>query len=531
MSASRFRFRPVTVAVGLAATFLTATPAAAAVSAMSAHQPPPPVSREGPPGPPARMPNGQVALPPPFTSPEISVGCPLPPTSPQFYAPGTGKTVALTFDDGPGASTAQIRSILRDYGVTATFFNLGQNAAARPDQVQAEARASYMLGNHTWDHPDLTTLSPAGQAAEMDRASAEQKILVGAGPCAFRPPYGSYNATTLALTRQRRMTVWLWSVDTEDWKANGSASSYWVNRIIRLAEQEGGVLRNPVVLMHNQPAGNPATVLALPTIIKYFRSHGYRFVDLSGRTGVGYQVLTSDGAVHAFGAPRNGSLAGKLPAGVRPVGLAADPFTAGYWILSSNGAVTAFGAPWYGSLYHRVPAGRSVTSIAAARGGYLVLSSGGAVSAFGTPAYGSDASKLPKGVTAVGLAADAASGGYWILRSDGGVDNFHVRSFGSLAGKLPHGVRVISIAAGPTGGYLILTSDGAVHAFGTAAYGSDAGKLPKGVTAVGLAAAPATSGYWILTSNGAVTGFHAPWQGSLFRQLRSGISVAAIAGE
>ena len=55
-------------------------------------------------------------------------------------------------------------------------------------------------------------------------------------------------------------------------------SSHGVNRIIRLAEQEGRVLRHPVVLMHNQPAGNPATVSALPVIIRFFRAHGYRFV-------------------------------------------------------------------------------------------------------------------------------------------------------------------------------------------------------------------------------------------------------------
>ena len=58
-----------------------------------------------------------------------------------------------------------------------------------------------------------------------------------------------------------------------------------MNRIISLAEQEGGVLSHPVVLMHNQPAGNPATVLALPKIIKYFQARGYTFVDLYGRTG------------------------------------------------------------------------------------------------------------------------------------------------------------------------------------------------------------------------------------------------------
>ena len=38
------------------------------------------------------------------------------------------------------------------------------------------------------------------------------------------------------------------------------------------------MLRHPVVLMHNQPAGNPATVSALPVIIRFCRAHCYRFV-------------------------------------------------------------------------------------------------------------------------------------------------------------------------------------------------------------------------------------------------------------
>jgi peptidoglycan/xylan/chitin deacetylase (PgdA/CDA1 family) len=80
------------------------------------------------------------------------------------------------------------------------------------------------------------------------------------------------------------MTVWNWSVDTEDWKAGRSTSAYWVNRIAARAIA-GGAQRHPVVLMHNMPAGQPATVLALPRIITYYRAHGYAFVDLAGHRG------------------------------------------------------------------------------------------------------------------------------------------------------------------------------------------------------------------------------------------------------
>jgi len=462
------------------------------------------------------------------TSPGISAGCVGAPYGPNFYAPGSGKTVALTFDDGPGPSTAGIISVLRTYGVPATFFNIGQNAAARPDLVRTEASLGYLVGNHTWNHPNMPTLSSSQQAAQLDDATAEQEKLIGYGPCAFRPPYGDYNSTTLALAQQRGMKVWLWSVDTEDWKADGSASSYWVNRIISLAEQEGGALQNPIVLMHNAPSGDPATVLALPTIIKFFRSHGYTFVNLQGNTGKGYQVLTADGSVRSFGAPSYGSV-GRMGAGVKAVGLAADPDTGGYWILESNGAVGAYHAPWLGSLLNAVPRGQRVTAIAASSGGYLVLTANGSVRNFGAPWHGSAAGALGAGVTAVGLAADPATGGYWILKSNGGVAAYDAPWRGSLAGKLARGESVTSIAAAP-GGYLVLTSNGGVHNFGATWYGSAAGTLGHGVTARALAVVPATGGYWIVTSNGEVAHYHAPGRGSLVGRLARGNTVTAIAG-
>jgi peptidoglycan/xylan/chitin deacetylase (PgdA/CDA1 family) len=206
--------------------------------------------------------------------------CPAAPYGAHYSAPGRGKTVALTFDDGPGRTTAGVLKILAKYRVPATFFNIGQNEAGRASRVKDEVRDGFMVGNHTWNHPDLDLLSAAGQASQLDKTIAEQRAITGTSPCVFRPPYGDYDSTTLRLAQERRMSVWLWSVDTDDWMADGSGASYWVNRIIRLAESEGGVQAHPIVLMHNQASGNPATVSALPAIIRYFRSHGYRFVAL-----------------------------------------------------------------------------------------------------------------------------------------------------------------------------------------------------------------------------------------------------------
>ena len=256
-----------------------AGPAIACAVVLTACQSAPPSADTAPP---TGMTPPSAGVTPPTGAAGVApaAGCPASPYGARVDAPGGAKTVALTFDDGPGKSTAAIIAILERYRVPATFFNIGVNMAARPSLVRAEVKGGYAAGNHTWNHPDLDDLTAARQAAELDEASAEQRSITGTVPCAFRPPYGDYNSTTLRLAQQRRMGVWLWSADTEDWKADGSGSPYWVHRITRLAEQEGGVLRHPIVLMHNELIGNPATVSALPVIIQFFRARGYRFVTL-----------------------------------------------------------------------------------------------------------------------------------------------------------------------------------------------------------------------------------------------------------
>jgi peptidoglycan/xylan/chitin deacetylase (PgdA/CDA1 family) len=475
---------------------------------------------------------GAVASPAAMAARGPSAGClPVPSGAARFApgVPGGAKTIALTFDDGPGSRTTPgIIAVLRRYGVPATFFNIGENEATYPSYVREEVTLGFLVGNHTWNHPDMARLPASAQAWELSETTAEQEALTGWGPCVFRPPYGSYDAATLSLARARDLRAWTWSVDTEDWKAAGSASSYWVNRIIALAESEGGALPHPVVLMHNMPVGNPATLAALPVIISYFRARGYTFVNLAGSTGTGYQAASAGGGVVSFGAAGYGPAAGRLPAGVTAAGLATDPGTGGYWLLASNGAVRAYHAPSLGSAAGELPPGVTATAIAASRGGYLVLASDGSVYAFGAPLHGSARGRLPAGTRAVGIAADAATGGYWIVASDGWTGGFGVPGLGSLSGKLAAGETATAIAASPQGGYLILTSAGRVAAFRGQPYGGVAGKLPAGVTAVALAIAPATGGYWILESNGTVAAFRAPARGSLSRP--AGGRAAAIAG-
>lgn len=201
------------------------------------------------------------------------------------FAPGRGKTVALTFDDGPGPSTRPILAVLRAAGIRATFFNVGGQLVSHAWVLRREVADGDVIGNHTWSHPDMAQLDLSAQAQQISTTTRFEQKLTSLQPCVFRPPYGSYDRLTLRAAAAQGLSTWTWSVDTDDWRAEGSAGPVWVSRIVRNAKA-GLAQRHPVVLMHNALGGDPATVAALPEIIRCFRRHGYRFVGLPAARAV-----------------------------------------------------------------------------------------------------------------------------------------------------------------------------------------------------------------------------------------------------
>ncbi|MFI8890020.1 polysaccharide deacetylase family protein [Streptomyces paradoxus] len=178
------------------------------------------------------------------------------------------KCIALTFDDGPAApETATLLKHLARYRARATFFTVGQNVAAHPELVRAEARAGHEIGNHSWNHPDLTRLTPAAVRSQLDRTSAAVKAATGRAPTLFRPPYGAIDATVRAATT---LSPVLWDVDTEDWKYRDEA------KVARTVIDKAG--RNDVVLLHDI---HPTSVAAVPEILRTLTARGYHFVTVS----------------------------------------------------------------------------------------------------------------------------------------------------------------------------------------------------------------------------------------------------------
>ncbi|MGE8034031.1 deacetylase [Lysinibacillus sp. KCTC 33748] len=183
-------------------------------------------------------------------------------------AKGEKKRVALTFDDGPDAKvTPQILATLKKYNAKATFFMVGPNASKNSAIVKNVYEAGHELGNHTWNHPKLTGLSPANVKQEVDRTSNAIYASIGQYPTVFRPPYGAVNDKVRSVIT---MPSILWSIDTLDWKHHNA------DKI--LASVKASVKDGSIVLMHDI---HQTTANGLESVILYLQKQGYEFVTVS----------------------------------------------------------------------------------------------------------------------------------------------------------------------------------------------------------------------------------------------------------
>jgi peptidoglycan/xylan/chitin deacetylase (PgdA/CDA1 family) len=190
-----------------------------------------------------------------------------------------GREVALTFDDGPGPYTARILRVLQRTRTPATFFVIGEWAHLYPGLVRAEAHEGSEVGDHTETHPFMSSLPAAAQRTEILDAAAAISSTGAPSPVLWRPPYGSFNQTTLGILRKLRMLIVLWTIDTSDYARPG------VGRIVYGALS--GAKSGAIILMHDGGGDRSETVAALPRIILALRRRRYRLVTVS-------QLLTDD---------------------------------------------------------------------------------------------------------------------------------------------------------------------------------------------------------------------------------------------
>lgn len=131
--------------------------------------------------------------------------------------------VALTYDDGPYSPvTNRILDALEAVGGRATFFVVGNRVAGCASVLRRAERMGCQIGNHTWDHTDLTTLNTAAITEQLKRCDDAVETVIGKRPTLLRPVGGCVNSRVCDAV-DRPMV--LWSIDTRDWCSNDGAKT------------------------------------------------------------------------------------------------------------------------------------------------------------------------------------------------------------------------------------------------------------------------------------------------------------------
>ena len=195
--------------------------------------------------------------------------------------------IALTFDDGPDPQwTPKILDILKEKGVHATFFIIGENGAAYPRLVQRALAEGHDLGNHTFTHPNLGETPNGVAALELNATQRLIEALTGRSTRLCRPPYlGDAEPTSaeeIAPMQEAERLGYLivgLKVDPDDWQK--PAPDLIVERVVAQATDPDPEKRGQVVLLHDAGGDRAATVAALPKLIDALRAKGFEFATVS----------------------------------------------------------------------------------------------------------------------------------------------------------------------------------------------------------------------------------------------------------
>ena len=129
---------------------------------------------------------------------------------------------------------------LKERGVKATFFLIGENADKNPEIVKRMAEEGHLIGNHTYHHVELTKVSENEARLELADTSAVIVRITGKEPEYMRPPFGAWQRK---LEQEIQMLPVLWTIDPLDWTTENQDEI--VNKVVTEAEE------NDIILLHD----------------------------------------------------------------------------------------------------------------------------------------------------------------------------------------------------------------------------------------------------------------------------------------
>lgn len=175
------------------------------------------------------------------------------------------KKIALTFDDGPSAAYTEILlDGLRERGVKASFFLIGEQAERYPEIVKRIDQEGHLIGNHTYHHVELTKINREKEKEEIETTTVLLEQITGKQISFIRPPFGAWRKENM---EEVELLPVLWDIDPLDWCSRNTGEI--VRRVVTHAKENG------IILLHDCYRSSVEAALQIIDILK---EQGYQFV-------------------------------------------------------------------------------------------------------------------------------------------------------------------------------------------------------------------------------------------------------------
>ena len=195
-------------------------------------------------------------------------------------------SVYLTFDDGPiPESTPFILDTLKEHGIKATFFVVGENVKRYPDLFRRIISEGHSVGNHTYNHmgslrhyvktyfQNIDTADAVMQTAANISSGKDNSSLTFHNEPLFRPPHGWMWLRAYSLLIKKGYTVVMWDLVTRDYSRNLNA--FDVFRNVVLYARNGSI-----ITFHDSLKSIQKLKYALPASIRFLKEQGYEIKTL-----------------------------------------------------------------------------------------------------------------------------------------------------------------------------------------------------------------------------------------------------------
>lgn len=183
------------------------------------------------------------------------------------------KVIILTFDDGPVEATGPILDILRDIGIKATFFIIGEEGQKRPGLLRRISDEGHVIGNHTWSHPSwLGFRSRKFINEQIDWTNDLLKTHIGKHAVYMRTPFGESTAYSDWIIKQKHMITIPWTFKVKDWPLSFTKED--------LHRKFSQITDSEVVFLHDRAYARPEMIQSLREELLDLQKRGFEFITL-----------------------------------------------------------------------------------------------------------------------------------------------------------------------------------------------------------------------------------------------------------